>query len=176
MRSITLTWKRATIAATAVIALVLLASAIALRSPRPAPAIQFTLIDGSTLRLKDLRGKPVLVLFWATTCNTCIAKAPELNQLYARLHPKGLEMIAVAMPYDPPARVAEFARLLKIPYPVALDYEANTVRAFGNVRVTPTTFLITADGTVAWRKPGKLDTAHLGVTIEDLLLQSEARY
>jgi peroxiredoxin len=114
------------------------------------------------------------VLFWATTCKICIAKTPEMNRFYKNLHPMGLQMIAVAMPYDPPTRVVEFEKKLEMPYPVALDHEATIVRAFGNVKVTPTTFLIGPDGTIAWRKTGKLDMNTLDVTIRQMLEKPES--
>lgn len=169
-------WRRPRTLTAAAIVLALLVTIVMVlpRRQAPAPDVSFTLIDGSRLFLKDLRGKPVLVFFWATTCNTCIAKTPEMNRLYRKLQPQGLEMVAVAMPYDPPTRVAEYARKLHMPYPVALDHRAEIVRVFGDVRVTPTTVLITADGTVAWRKPGKLDTAQLGATIAQMINNAKA--
>jgi len=97
-----------------------------------------------------------------------------MNALYNKLHPDGFEMIAVAMPYDPPTRVVEFAKKLAMPYPVALDHEATIVQAFGNVRVTPTNFLITSDGKIAWRKLGELDVTRLGVTIQQMIENPEA--
>ena len=176
MNTTTPYWQRrqALIAAAVVLALLVIMVVVLPRRQTPAPDVSFTLIDGSKLILKDLRGKPVLVFFWATTCNTCIAKTPEMNRLYRQLQPQGLEMVAVAMPYDPPTRVVEYARKLHMPYPVALDHRAEIVRAFGNVRVTPTTVLITVDGTIAWRKPGKLDTARLGATIAQMINNPKA--
>lgn len=140
-----------------------------------APTESFTLIDGSQVSLADLRGKPVLVSFWSTTCNTCVAKTPEMNAFYNEMHPLGFEMIAVAMPYDPPTRVVEFAEKLEMPYPVALDHEAKLVRVFGNVQVTPTNILVTADGHIAWRKHGELDTKRLRGTIEHMLKEPGAK-
>jgi peroxiredoxin len=169
-------WRRPQILFAAALVLALLVTIVMVlpRRQTPAPDVSFTLVDGSKLFLKDLRGKPVLVFFWATTCSTCIAKTPEMNRLYRELQPQGLEMVAVAMPYDPPTRVVAFAKKLEMPYPVALDHRAEIVRAFGDVRVTPTTFLITADGTIAWRKPGKLDTARLGATISQMIRNPKA--
>jgi peroxiredoxin len=140
-----------------------------------APEVSFTLIDGSNVSLADLQGKPVLVSFWSTTCKICIAKTPEMNAIYNKLHPLGFEMVAVAMPYDPPTRVVEFAKKLAMPYPVALDHQASIVRAFGNVRVTPTNFLISPDGRIAWRRHGELDTDHLRGTIEQMLQKQRAK-
>lgn len=139
-----------------------------------APDITFTLITGDKLSLIKLRGGPVLVFFWATTCKICIAKTPEMNSLYQQLQPEGLEMIAVAMPYDPPTHVVAMAKILKMPYPVALDINAEVVRAFDNVRVTPTTILIAPNGNITWRKQGKFDTGRLKFRIRELIQNSTA--
>lgn len=111
----------------------------------------------------------MLVSFWATTCKICIAKTPEMNALYQRLKPQGLEMVAVAMPYDPPTHVVKVAQKLKMPYPVALDHKGEAVRAFGNVKVTPTTILISADGKIVWRNYGKFSVKRLEMRILGLL-------
>jgi peroxiredoxin len=178
MNRTTSAWKKSLLVGIAVVVLALAVVMTNIWSTRQAntfaPDVDFTLTDGSQLSLEALRGKPVLVLFWATTCKICIAKTPEMNRFYKNLHPKGLQMIAVAMPYDPPTRVVEFEKKLEMPYPVALDHEATIVRAFGNVKVTPTTFLIGPDGTIAWRKTGKLDMNTLDVTIRQMLEKPES--
>ena len=66
---------------------------------QPAPDIEFTTVDGKKIDLKTLKGKPVLVTFWATSCPGCIKEMPHLIELYHELHNKGLEIIGVAMPY-----------------------------------------------------------------------------
>ena len=119
--------------------------------------ISYTLIDGRQLAMKQLRGKPVLVTFWATTCISCIKEIPELIRLYERYSPKGLEIIAVAMPYDRPDHVLEFVKNHKLPYQVALDIDARVVRAFGNVRITPNNFFINANGSIIKQHIGILE-------------------
>ncbi|MGZ4982242.1 MAG: peroxiredoxin family protein, partial [Methylobacter sp.] len=66
-----------------------------------APDVTFTTITGQKIALKDFRGKPVIVTFWATDCPSCIQEIPDLIDLYTQYHAAGLEMIAVAMYYDP---------------------------------------------------------------------------
>src|SRR5690606_26153841 len=75
-------------------------------SGEPAPEVNFTTLDGREINLADLRGQPVLVTFWATTCPGCVAEIPHLKNLYSELGPQGMELIAVAMSYDPPEQVA----------------------------------------------------------------------
>ncbi len=170
MKMKTSVWKNPQVMFAIFIAVALLGSIIAILPKRHtrAPEITFTLIDGKKLSLKSLQDKAVLVFFWATTCKICIAKIPEMNFLYKQLKPEGLEMIAVAMPYDPPTRVVEFAKKLNMPYPVALDFEANIVRAFGDIRLVPTTLLIDPKRNIVWRKQGKLDIAQLEIKIRSL--------
>lgn len=124
---------------------------------RSAPEVSFSLLDGRTIALQELRSRPVLVSFWATSCAPCVQEVPDLVRLYQELKPRGLEMIAVAMPYDPPLQVQTFAREWKLPYPIALDSTGTAIRAFGDVRVIPTTYLLDPQGAIALKQLGKLD-------------------
>jgi len=67
-----------------------------------APEVTFTTITGKQVALREWRGKPAIVTFWATDCPTCMLEIPHLIDLYRQFHPQGLEMVAVAMAYDPP--------------------------------------------------------------------------
>ena len=129
----------------------------------PAPPIpsetEFVLLDGTKKTLQSLRGRPVLVSFWATTCPPCLEELPDLIQLYKDWHPQGLEMIAVAMPYDPPIRVQEFVQRHNIPYPVALDVQGVVTSAFGGVPFVPAAFIIDPNGKTELNYTGRLDIA-----------------
>ena len=81
------------------------------------PEVEFVLLDGRKISLSALRGRPVLVSFWATSCPPCVEELPDLLRLYRDLHPQGFELIAVAAPYDPPTRVQTFAADHALPYP-----------------------------------------------------------
>ncbi len=107
-----------------------------------APEVTFTTITGEKIALKDLHGKPVIVTFWATDCPSCIKEIPHLIDLYTQYHARGLEMIAVAMYYDPPNHVVDMTKAKQLPYNVALDLKSELAMAFGGVMFTPTTFLI----------------------------------
>ena len=122
-----------------------------------APDIELKTIDGQTIKLKELQGQPVLVTFWATTCKGCLKEMPLLISLYNELKPQGLEIVGIAMSYDPPNRVLDLTRRKQIPYPVALDIDGNAANAFGNVNLTPTSFLIAPDGKIVKYKIGKMD-------------------
>ena len=121
-----------------------------------APKISLQLIDGGKINLSNLKGKPVLITFWATSCPGCIKEIPHLIELYDELHSKGLEIIGIAMPYDRPDYVMEMAKRAKIPYLVAFDLKGEAVRAFGKVTLTPTSFLIDDEGKIVKKKIGEM--------------------
>lgn len=122
-----------------------------------APETTFSTITGQKIALADLRGKPVIVTFWATDCASCLKEIPHWIELYQRYHHKGLEIIAVAMAYDPPNHVLNMSKALQLPYSVALDMQSENAHAFADVALTPTTFLIAPDGSIALQKTGLLD-------------------
>lgn len=136
---------------------------------REAPPLVGKTLDGRTLTLEQLRGRPVLVTFWATTCPSCIEEMPHLIELYQELNPKGLEIIGVAMVYDPPAQVRAMAEQRQIPYPIVLDSDERIAREFDNVRVTPTTVLISPEGRIVHYRLGLLDMPKLRNTIKTML-------
>ena len=134
-----------------------------------APDITFKTIDGKQIDLKSLKGKPVLVTFWATSCPGCIKEMPHLIELYHELHNKGLEIIGVAMPYDRPDHVLEMRKRKNIPYPIALDIKGEAVRAFGHVRLTPSSFLINPEGVIVRHKIGEMDMKQIHNMIISML-------
>jgi len=141
---------------------------------RSSPDISLQGIDGKELRLANYRGRPLLVTFWATTCAGCIREIPHLIELYRELAPQGLEIIGIAMDYDPPNLVLAMRDARRIPYPIALDIHAEAARAFGDVRLTPTSFLIAPDGRIVYWKSGELDLDKLRHDIIGMLPQAAA--
>jgi peroxiredoxin len=133
-----------------------------------APDVTFTTITGKKIALKDLRGKPVIVTFWATDCPGCIKEIRDLIELYTHYHKQGLEIIAVAMYYDPPNHVVTMAEDQRLPYDVALDLKAEHAQAFGDVQLIPSTFLIGPDGLIDLKKTGSFDPAEMKNRIETL--------
>jgi len=136
-----------------------------------APDIVFKIIDGRQIELKKLQGQPVLVTFWSTTCSRCIKEMPNLIALYNELSGDGLEIIGVAMAYDPPNQVLEMTKRRQIPYPIALDIDGSTAKAFGRIMLTPTSFLIAPDGKILQYRIGELNIDKLRKQIENLLTQ-----
>ncbi|MEN8260298.1 MAG: TlpA disulfide reductase family protein [Pseudomonadota bacterium] len=158
-------------AALIVTTLITLSAWLLLGSPaaRKAPEAIFTTITGKKIALTQLRGKPVIVTFWATDCPGCIEEIPHLIELFNDYSNKGLNIIAVAMFYDPPSRVVAMTKDKALPYPVALDVDAKHAQAFGDVRLTPTNFLIAPDGTIAVQKVGLMDMADIRSRIDQML-------
>lgn len=139
------------------------------QAPTPAPSVVFHTLDGDQLALSDMQGATVLINFWATSCHWCVEDIPELIKLYEELHPKGLEMVNVAMSYDPPNRVLELSEAAKLPYDVALDLDDAVADAFGEVRLTPTSFLVDPQGQIVLHTLGALDFPALRAKITTYL-------
>ena len=122
-----------------------------------APDVTFTTIKGEQIRLQDLRGKVVLVKFWATSCVTCIKQMPDNIEAFNEFHDQGFDLIAVAMQYDPANYVINYAETRKLPFTVALDTQGKAARAFDDVKLTPIAFLIDKNGQIIKRYLGEYD-------------------
>lgn len=107
---------------------------------------EFITIKGEKISMQSLKGKVVLVNFWATDCRNCVKEMPDLVKTYQQYQNKGLEIIAVAMPYDPPAQVVNYANHKQLPFPVMHDSYAEITQKFGGVKVTPTTYIYNKNG------------------------------
>jgi thiol-disulfide isomerase/thioredoxin len=131
--------------------------------------VRFTVVDGRTLDAKALRGRPLLIVFWASTCAPCVAEMPDLADLYKEMHPKGLELIALAMPYDPPNRVLAAREVLELPFPVAIDVNATLVRRLGVPPQTPQFLLVDGAGKVVAVHDGVWPVDELRAALAPLL-------
>ena len=92
-----------------------------------------------------------------------------MAETYKKFAPRGYEMIAVAMSYDHPNQVADFTRRSDLPFKVAVDGTGEIARGFGNVRVTPTTFLIDKRGRIIKQYLGEPDWAQFHALVEKAL-------
>ncbi|VCU71803.1 Thiol-disulfide oxidoreductase ResA [Pigmentiphaga humi] len=156
----------------AVLAAALLAAAgawFALAPSATMPDTTFTSIQGEKIDASSLRGKVVLVNFWATSCVTCVQEMPMMVETYKKYAPQGYEMIAVAMSYDPPNYVLNFAQTRDLPFIVALDPMGAIARSFDDVKLTPTSFLIDKQGRIVKRYLGEPNVAEFHATIEKAL-------
>lgn len=137
-----------------------------------APESTFVLLDGSSKTTADLRGKVTLVNFWATSCVTCVAEMPEVVATYQKYKDRGYQTLAVAMSYDPPAYVVNFAQTRQLPFQVAIDNTGAVAKAWGDVQLTPTTYVVNKRGEIVKRYIGAPDFAELHKLIEELLAQA----
>ncbi len=137
-----------------------------------APESRFVLLDGSSTSTSAFKGKVVLVNFWATSCVTCVAEMPKLMATHDKYHPRGFETLAVAMSYDPPSYVVNFTETRKLPFKVAIDNTCSVAKAWGDVRLTPTTYIVNKRGEIVKRYVGEPDFAELHRLIEELLAQA----
>ena len=142
-----------------------------LAAREPAPAVSYTLLDGSKASLESMRGKVLLVNFWATSCTTCVAEMPQIVATHDKFKSRGYGTVAVAMSYDQPAYVARFAETRKLPFGVAIDNTGAVAKSFGDVQMTPTTFLIDKQGRVVKRYLGAPDFPALHALIGELLAE-----
>ena len=137
-----------------------------------APTVQYTLLDGQRLSSAQFKGQVVLVNFWATSCSTCVAEMPQIMATHEKFKAQGFQTLAVAMSYDPPAYVASFAETRKLPFGVAIDNTGDIARSFGQVQLTPTTFLINKRGEIVKRYVGAPDFAALHTLVARLLAET----
>lgn len=147
-----------------VVALAVLGAAVVAYdlTQRPAAsAVTFTTLDNRQVRLQDLQGKVVMVIFWATSCSICMSEMPDLVRTYRQYQPRGFELIAVAMAYDAPGDVRKFASGKGLPFPVVLDTSGALARSFNETKVVPTTFLMDKKGKLVSQTRGAIDFAKL---------------
>ena len=145
--------------------------AIALSAPLSAQAVAapvptFTTMEGKQIRLSDLRGKIVLINFWATSCGICLKEMPDLIKTYRQYHKRGFEVIAVAMHYDQPGDIRAYVRKQGLPFPVVFDKDGKLAREFDRVAATPTTFLIDGSGRRISKTLGIIDFGKLRAFLE----------
>lgn len=142
----------------------------------PAPAAMhapdFTLpqSNGGEVRLADLKGKVVLLNFWATWCAPCRKEMPDLERLWRKYRERGLMVLAISEDADADKRVARFATKHRLSYPVLLDRDAKVGRQY-EVSALPVSYLIDRGGNVVAATVGMKDWsgAQADALIEHLL-------
>ena len=137
-----------------------------------APASTFILLDGSSKTTADLKGRVTLVNFWATSCVTCVAEMPKIIATYDKYQGRGYDTMAVAMSYDPPSYVVNYAQTRKLPFKVAIDNTGSVAKAWGDVQLTPTTYLVNKRGEIVKRFVGEPNFGELHQLIEKLLAEA----
>jgi len=134
---------------------------------RPVAAFDTLLLDGKALPGKALQGKAVLVVFWATWCPSCQRELPELQKLYEKHRAKGFEILALSVDADR-FTVGEFWKDHDYTFPVAMNSSAQA-KVFGQVRGTPTLYLIDRKGVLRMARIGGMGLKELEARLLPLL-------
>jgi peroxiredoxin len=143
-----------------------------LGQPKMAPDAAFTRMNGTPAHIGELKGKVVLVNFWATDCAPCVKDMPQMIATHQKFSARGFETLAVAMSYNPPALVMNFTESRKLPFTVVIDNTGSVARSFGDVAFTPTSVLINKRGEIVKRFVGEPDFAALNKLVEALLVEA----
>ncbi|MCL6556704.1 MAG: TlpA family protein disulfide reductase [Burkholderiales bacterium] len=135
-------------------------------SGEPAP-VRFTTLDGAVHALADLRGKVVLVNFWATWCPYCRHEMPAMERFYRDHRQRGFEIVAFSVDEDP-GRVAAFMREHGYTFPAAMA-DVAIQQAFGGVSRLPTSYILDREGRLRHKVHGQVHYGRLRALVEPLL-------
>ena len=138
---------------------------------RPAPDFTLPTLDGNNLSLSSLRGKAVLVNFWATWCGPCKIETPWLVELQKQYGSQGLQVVGVAMDDSGKDEISRFAKDMGMNYPVLLGREA-VGDAYGGVPALPESFFIGRDGKIVDRIIGLRDRSDIEDSVKKALKTS----
>tara|TARA_B100000767_G_scaffold16570_1_gene15472 strand:- start:383 stop:871 length:489 start_codon:yes stop_codon:yes gene_type:complete len=141
---------------------------VSLQSPS-IKGLSMTTINGETITSQQLLGKVTLINFWATDCPGCINEMPDLIKTYNQYKDQGLEVIAVAMYYDPPSRVISFTKNNNLPFPVVLDTNKEIMSKFNNIKLTPTSIVLDENGYVINTIVGEIEFDDFNKTLTKIL-------
>jgi len=133
-----------------------------------APPFSVRTLDGKLVRLAELRGRPVVIDFWATWCVPCRATLPQLDTLQNRYRGRGLFVLGLSVDDDGLQRVRRFAGRMGLRYPIAMASET-VLDLYGPIRVIPTTIFIDRRGNIARRVVGSIDGETIDAYVREVL-------
>ncbi len=143
-------------------------NAAAIMKSAPAPDFTLESLNGGNMRLSDLRGKAVVLNFWATWCGPCKIETPWLVELQNQYGSQGLQIVGVEAGDDDKEDIAKFVKEMGINYPVLLGKEA-VGDAYGGIPALPETFFIGRDGKIVDKSLGLHDRAEIEESIKKAL-------
>lgn len=121
-----------------------------LKEGSAAPDFTLPALGGGEVSLSALKGKVVVVNFWATWCPPCINEMPVLNDLYVAYRDQGVEVLGLSLDEEGLPITKPFVEKLEVTYPI-VEADRKTYQAYGNVLTIPHTFVIDREGTVSKR-------------------------
>ena len=130
--------------------------------------LKTVLLDGKAVSLAQLKGKVVMVNFWATWCPTCRAEMPQWQKFYDAYKDKGFELIALSID-DDEKLLRQVSKERGFSFPIAWRWDDKTDDNFGDIIGTPTLYVIDRSGKVAWMKRGRVSYAQLQEVVDPLL-------
>jgi cytochrome c biogenesis protein CcmG/thiol:disulfide interchange protein DsbE len=133
-----------------------------------APNFSLQTQNGKVIELSKLKGKVVLVNFWATWCPPCRAEIPDFIEVYNTYKSKGFEIVGIALDEDGWSKVAPYIEEVKINYLVVLG-SAKVVQQYGGIEAIPTTFIVDKNGYIAGTQVGLLSKETLEQKLKSLL-------
>ncbi len=121
----------------------------------PAPALKLKTVADEEFDLSAMKGRMVIVNFWATWCGPCIAEMPSLQALTTRMGAKNVALIGVNF-HESPQKIRDFQAKYNVKFPLLRDAWQEASAAW-KVGVLPTTFIVDANGTLRYRVVGEVD-------------------
>jgi cytochrome c biogenesis protein CcmG/thiol:disulfide interchange protein DsbE len=135
-----------------------------------APDFSLTTLDGATVQLSDLRGRPVLINFWASWCGPCRAEMPHIKAAYETHSGDGLIVLGIDQLESPP-QVARFVEEFDLTFPILLDRDGKVSEAY-QARALPTSFFVDANGIIRDAFTGPMTAGLIESKLELILSKS----
>jgi len=133
----------------------------------PAPDFNIAALDGKSIRFEKLKGRPVIVDFWATWCAPCRFAMPHLQNMQERYEKQGLVVVGVSVDDMEPERIQRFVDRLGVKFKIAMAND-EMLDAYGPLRALPTTFFINREGEVVRRVVGYIDEETLETYVREI--------
>ena len=133
-----------------------------------APDFELPKLDGTPVKLSDMKGKIVILDFWATWCPPCRQMIPELKKIHNEYKNKGVEILAVSLDEGGTQAVQSFVESANIDYPVLLG-SREVSKKFGQVNAIPTSFIIDREGNIRDKHIGYRDAEDMEAIIKSLI-------